>query len=478
MDLSGKLIIKARIGDDIRRIPIHNEDLTYDELVLMMQRVFRGTVDSTDDLLIKYADEDGDLITIFDDSDINYAIQINRILKLTILVKGSEGKSAVTGTVIEDFRKKLILLRNEVNAMLDSLELSPKSTDECPEGSTNKITSSVDDNVPTSAPISAANFSTSFDPLNSETPSVAGDTASIGGGSVKSNNALVVSQPATLEPTDVLQVQPPPVQQPEPAAPVLSAPTAANAFANVPSSNTGFLDDNSFVVGSQAPTPQTDTQATPATMQTAVTNTGYNQQQTQQQQVPYSMSAAPETSTTTEQPSQPPSTCSTQPGMQQQAPTNQYNSYYQSSGPRGMVPAAYNQPQMPQQNAYSQPQPVNNYAQQQQQPPQQPAPAYTQQQPQPTPYAQQPQVPPNSYAQPPQQSQTPTTYAQQPATPAGYNQPPSTNFNQAPPQQAGYRAPTMPPMNRNAPPNQNPHRLFARRTPGQYRMRQPGPGYQ
>ena len=37
LDLTGKLIIKATLGDDIRRIPIHNDDLTYDELVLMMQ---------------------------------------------------------------------------------------------------------------------------------------------------------------------------------------------------------------------------------------------------------------------------------------------------------------------------------------------------------------------------------------------------------------------------------------------------------
>ena len=57
MDLSGKLIIKAQLGDDIRLTPIHNEDITYDELILMMQRVFRGKIHSTDELLIKYRDE-------------------------------------------------------------------------------------------------------------------------------------------------------------------------------------------------------------------------------------------------------------------------------------------------------------------------------------------------------------------------------------------------------------------------------------
>ena len=41
MESAGQLIIKATFGEDIRRIPIHNDDLTYDELVLMMQRVYR-----------------------------------------------------------------------------------------------------------------------------------------------------------------------------------------------------------------------------------------------------------------------------------------------------------------------------------------------------------------------------------------------------------------------------------------------------
>ena len=78
MDLTGKLIIKVGLGDDIRRIPIHNEELTYDELVLMMQRVFRGLIEPTDELTLKYKDEDGDLITIFDSADLSYAVQLSR----------------------------------------------------------------------------------------------------------------------------------------------------------------------------------------------------------------------------------------------------------------------------------------------------------------------------------------------------------------------------------------------------------------
>ena len=56
-DLTGKLIIKARLGDDVRCIPIHNEDLNYEELVLMMLRVFDGQLSKKDEITIKYKDE-------------------------------------------------------------------------------------------------------------------------------------------------------------------------------------------------------------------------------------------------------------------------------------------------------------------------------------------------------------------------------------------------------------------------------------
>ena len=54
---SGMLIIKARLGEEVRRVPIHNEDITYDELLLMLQRLFPKTLSPTDDVLLKYKDE-------------------------------------------------------------------------------------------------------------------------------------------------------------------------------------------------------------------------------------------------------------------------------------------------------------------------------------------------------------------------------------------------------------------------------------
>nr|CAH7718016.1 unnamed protein product [Callosobruchus chinensis] len=125
LDLSGKLIIKVQLGDDIRRIPIHNESITYDELVLMMQRVFRGKLTANDDIVIKYKDEDGDLITIFESNDLAFAIQCSRILKLQILLNSDIIKNdscALNSNEVSKLKKQLRTIRDEVNKLLDSID--------------------------------------------------------------------------------------------------------------------------------------------------------------------------------------------------------------------------------------------------------------------------------------------------------------------------------------------------------------------
>lgn len=57
VDFSGIFIIKVCLGDDIRCILIYNEDLIYDDLLLMMQRVYCGKFSNMDDIIIKYKDE-------------------------------------------------------------------------------------------------------------------------------------------------------------------------------------------------------------------------------------------------------------------------------------------------------------------------------------------------------------------------------------------------------------------------------------
>lgn len=131
LDLSGKLIIKVQLGDDIRRIPIHNESLTYDELVLMMQRVFRGKLSANDDITIKYKDEDGDLITIFESNDLSFAIQCSRILKLQILLNSdmkSDSGNALSSNEVTNLKKQLRNIRDQVNNLLDTIDVQENKT--------------------------------------------------------------------------------------------------------------------------------------------------------------------------------------------------------------------------------------------------------------------------------------------------------------------------------------------------------------
>ncbi|KAM3607711.1 uncharacterized protein V6R79_012385 [Siganus canaliculatus] len=171
LDLSGKLIIKAQLGDDIRRIPIHNEDITYDELVLMMQRVFRGKLQSNDEVTIKYKDEDDDLITIFDSSDLSFAIQCSRILKLTLFVNGQP--RPLESSQVKHLRRELIELRNKVNTLLDSLEpptepgvVAAVPESESVDGREGKVVAA-DTTVKQVTPVSAASMS-AFDPLKNQ----------------------------------------------------------------------------------------------------------------------------------------------------------------------------------------------------------------------------------------------------------------------------------------------------------------------
>ncbi|CAH0390012.1 unnamed protein product [Bemisia tabaci] len=163
LDLSGKLIIKVRLGDDVRRIPIHNDDITYDELVLMMQRVFRGKLSSNDDITIKYKDEDGDMITIFDSSDLSYAVQYSRILKLQIFLDSSKDQNICQSQQLDTIQRELRFIRDRVNQLLDTLSVSAPSK---PTNKNNSSNGQIKSNTNSEQSVPEVNLaSKEFDPL-------------------------------------------------------------------------------------------------------------------------------------------------------------------------------------------------------------------------------------------------------------------------------------------------------------------------
>ena len=84
---NGPITIKAKYGEEVRRLsPIHNEELTFTELLIMMQRVFK--LRTSDELQIRYTDADGDLVTIADDNDLTTALRDYRTLRISLTVNG------------------------------------------------------------------------------------------------------------------------------------------------------------------------------------------------------------------------------------------------------------------------------------------------------------------------------------------------------------------------------------------------------
>ena len=57
LDLSGKVVFKVKLGDEIKKVVIHNDELTYNELCLMIQRIFSEKIDKSDEFALKYTDE-------------------------------------------------------------------------------------------------------------------------------------------------------------------------------------------------------------------------------------------------------------------------------------------------------------------------------------------------------------------------------------------------------------------------------------
>ncbi|KAK2715077.1 hypothetical protein QYM36_009910 [Artemia franciscana] len=99
----------------------------------MMQRVFRGTLSASDEITLKYRDEDGDMITIFDSSDLAFAIQCSRILRLTIIVKRVDDTASLVSLdshQVHLLRKELAGLRDKVNSMLDKISVAPSEKKE------------------------------------------------------------------------------------------------------------------------------------------------------------------------------------------------------------------------------------------------------------------------------------------------------------------------------------------------------------
>lgn len=85
-----KNIIKIKCGDTIRRVPILTDELTYNELCFLVHRLFKDNLSSNlENLVIKYLDEDNDLVLLVEDWDVKNASLLPGGLRLTVYGKDS-----------------------------------------------------------------------------------------------------------------------------------------------------------------------------------------------------------------------------------------------------------------------------------------------------------------------------------------------------------------------------------------------------
>ncbi|KAG2203146.1 hypothetical protein INT47_004953 [Mucor saturninus] len=111
--VTGDIIIKCRLGNDIRRIPI-NQVPNYDELCLMMYRVFKTEISKPENIVLKYMDNEGDMISLLDDIDISHAISISSLLKITVFDKAGTSQSS------SSLQVSLIEIRDSLNELIQS----------------------------------------------------------------------------------------------------------------------------------------------------------------------------------------------------------------------------------------------------------------------------------------------------------------------------------------------------------------------
>ncbi|KAK3815233.1 MAG: hypothetical protein J3Q66DRAFT_370566 [Benniella sp.] len=74
---------KLTLGD--KPVVIKSQVPTFNELCFIVQRLFRSQLSTDlDNIVLRYEDDDGDLITIQDDADISHAMSLSNVLKLTV----------------------------------------------------------------------------------------------------------------------------------------------------------------------------------------------------------------------------------------------------------------------------------------------------------------------------------------------------------------------------------------------------------
>ncbi|RNA36270.1 TFG isoform X1 [Brachionus plicatilis] len=163
--MDGKILFKVKLNDQIKKIMIHNDDLNYNDLVLMLQRIFSDKIKQNDEFSLKYTDEENDLVTIQDDADVSLALQTSKVLKLTIFMK--EEDSQVDELKPSEIVAELKHIRQAIDKFLTNFERAFKSDQKL-----DQITKATEDIKVDQVNHVNPEVQKEFDPLNKKEPFV------------------------------------------------------------------------------------------------------------------------------------------------------------------------------------------------------------------------------------------------------------------------------------------------------------------
>ncbi|KAI7880538.1 hypothetical protein K492DRAFT_75124 [Lichtheimia hyalospora FSU 10163] len=86
-------------------------------LCLMMYRLFKNRLSNPEHIILKYTDDEGDLISMTDDTDVNHAISQSPLLKITVFDKETMDPEAPS---LQDLQSQIKKLSEMLEKVMDT----------------------------------------------------------------------------------------------------------------------------------------------------------------------------------------------------------------------------------------------------------------------------------------------------------------------------------------------------------------------
>ncbi|OAF70522.1 hypothetical protein A3Q56_01735 [Intoshia linei] len=134
MSTLGQIHVKFRYGNDFRKVVIHNEDIPYDDIILMIKRIYKDEIPNINNIFVKYLDEDNDLITMTDSSQVSMAIikRDDKDKKMDLRIFDSKelaNKSFLNENVNECGSSLMESIHSQLNTIITILNSSKEEKD-------------------------------------------------------------------------------------------------------------------------------------------------------------------------------------------------------------------------------------------------------------------------------------------------------------------------------------------------------------